>query len=119
MFVDWRLDKEGRKVVQIEELSDHAGAEQAGLRLLRYLHAIRDIERGIFIHCDGAVRAYTPEQYEDRKSKLYVTGRPSASRYRKLFRLDGLISTETWSNVTAQWFRHNRLILEYLQELAR
>jgi hypothetical protein len=117
LLVDWRLDKEGRKVVQIEELSEHASAQQAGLRLLRYLHAIRDIESGVFIHCDGAVRAYTPAQYEARKTKLYVTGRTSASRYRKLFRLDGVISTETWSNVAAQWFRHNRLILEYLHKL--
>jgi hypothetical protein len=79
----------------IEELSEHGSAEQAGLRLLRNLHAIGDIEGGVFIHCDGALRAYTPEEYDKRKNKSYVTGRASASRYRKIFRLDGVISMET------------------------
>lgn len=118
LFVDWSMDKEGRKVVQVEELSDHTSASRAGLRLLRYLHAIRDIERGVFIHCDGAVRAYTHEQYEARAAKGYVTGRESAGRYRKVFRLDGDIQTDAWSNIAARWFRGNRLMKEYLDSLS-
>lgn len=118
LFIDWSMDKEGHKVVQIEELSDDPGASRAGLRLLRYLHAIRDIERGVFIHCDGAVRAYTHEQYEARAAKGYVTGRESAGRYRKVFRLDGDIETDAWSNIAARWFRGNRLMKEYLDSLS-
>lgn len=118
LFVQWAMDKEGRKVLQIEELSDHSGSNQGGYRLLRYLHAIRDIERSTFIHCDGAVRAYTPEQYERRCTKDYVTGRESASRYRKVFRLDGSIGTDAWSNIAAGWFRGNALMTEYLQGLS-
>jgi hypothetical protein len=118
LYVDWSMNKEGHKVVQIEELSDHPGASQAGMRLLRYLHAIRDIERGVFIHCDGAVRAYTHEQYEARVAKGYMTGRESAGRYRKVFRLDGDIETDVWSNITACWFRGNRLMKEYLDGLS-
>lgn len=118
LYVDWSLDKEGHKVVQIEELSEDPGANRAGLRLLRYLHAIRDIERGVFIHCDGAVRAYTHEQYEARTAKDYVTGRESAGRYRKVFRLDGAIQTDAWSSIAARWFRGNRLMTEYLDCLS-
>jgi hypothetical protein len=118
LYVNWAMDKEGHKVVQIEELSDDSGSNQGGYRLLRYLHAIRDIERGIFLHCDGAVRAYTPEQYERRCGKDFVTGRESASHYRKVFRLDGHISTDAWSNIAAGWFRGNTLMLEYLQGLS-
>jgi hypothetical protein len=88
------------------------------LRLLRYLHAIRDIERGVFIHCDGAVRAYTPERYETRAAKNYMTGRESAGRYRKVFRLDGAIETDVWSSIAARWFRGNRLMKEYLDSLS-
>lgn len=117
LFVDWRLDSEGHKVVQIEELSDHPSAKQGGYRLLRYLHAIRDIERGIFIHCDGAVRAYSEPAYAEREQREFVTGRPSATQYRKLFRVDGVISTNEWSHVVTQWFRHNRLVSEYLGTL--
>lgn len=118
LFVDWSMDKEGHKVVQIEELSDDLGASRAGLRLLRYLHAIRDIERGVFIHCDGAVRAYSHEQYEARAAKGFVTGRESAERYRKVFRLDGAIETDAWSNIAARWFRGNSLMKEYLDSLS-
>lgn len=118
LFVDWALDKEGNKVVQIEELSDHPSADHSGLRLLRYLHAIRDVTRGVFVHCDGAIRAYTPQQYEARVSKQFVTGRESAARYRKVFRLDGEIETNAWSNIAARWFRGNRLMGEYLQGIA-
>lgn len=118
LFVDWSMDKEGHKVLQIEELSDHPGASHAGLRLLRYLHAIRDVERGVFIHCDGAVRAYTHEQYEAREAKNYVTGRESAGQYRKVFRLDGNIETDAWSNIAACWFRGNLLLKEYLDRLS-
>ena len=115
LYVHWAMDKEGRKVVQIEELSDDSGSNQGGYRILRYLHAIRDIERGTFIHCDGAVRAYTSEQYALRCRKEFVTGREWASRYRKVFRLDGSIATDAWSNIAAGWFRGNRLMTEYLQ----
>lgn len=118
LYVHWAMDKEGRKVVQIEELSDHSGSNQGGYRILRYLHAIRDVDRGTFIHCDGAVRAYTPEKYALRCSKEFVTGRESASRYRKVFRLDGSIATDAWSNIAAGWFRGNRLMTEYLQSLS-
>jgi hypothetical protein len=118
LYVHWAMDKEGRKVVQIEELSDDSGSNQGGYRLLRYLHAIRDIERSTFIHCDGAVRAYTPEQYDRRCSKEFVTGRESAARYRKVFRLDGAIGTNAWSNIAAGWFRGNTLMTEYLQTLS-
>lgn len=118
LYVDWSRDKENHKVVQIEELSEAHGARQSGLRLLRYLHAIRDIERGVFIHCDGAVRAYTDEQYGARAAKEYLTGRESAGRYRKVFRLDGEIETNQWSDIAARWFRGNALMGEYLKSLS-
>lgn len=118
LYVDWSMDKEGHKVVQIEALSDDPGASRAGLRLLRYLHAIRDIKRAIFIYCDGTVRAYTHEQYEVRAAKDYLTGRESAGRYRKVFRLDGDIETNAWSSIAARWFRGNRLVQEYLDSLS-
>ncbi|CCH74605.1 hypothetical protein BN11_4600003 [Nostocoides australiense Ben110] len=114
-FVDWRRDKEGRKVVQMEELSDEPSSTRSGLRLLRYLHAIRDTDNAVFVHCDGAVRAYDPDSYTARCEKQYVTGRESATHYRKLFRVDGAISTQDWSDIVARWFRHNRLASEYLK----
>jgi len=40
--------------------------------------------------------------------------RGRSTRYRKVFRLDGTISTDDWSLVASLWFRGNQLILEYL-----
>lgn len=47
-----------------------------------------------------------------------MTGRESAGRYRKVFRLDGDIETDVWSNIAARWFRGNRLMKEYLDSLS-
>lgn len=85
-------------MVQIEELCEHQSARQGGLRPSRYLHAIRDTKRGVFVHCDGAVRGYTEEEYALRAQRAYVTGRQSASRYRKLFRIDGAITASEWGD---------------------
>jgi hypothetical protein len=116
-FAYWRIDGDGNKVVQMEELSEHASANHAGMRVVRYLHAIRDIKRGTFVHCDGAVRAYTPEAYEHRAAETMPTS-TKATRYRKLFRIDGVIGTSDWSDLVARWFRHNSLATEYLTGLA-
>lgn len=108
-FADWRHDKECRKVLQMEELSDEPSSTRGGLRLLQYLHAIRETEDGVFVRCDGAVRAYGLDSYTARSERRYVTGRESAIHYRELSRVDGAISTQDWSDIVARWFRHNRL----------
>lgn len=113
----WSLHNERQKVLQMEELVLPTSELVSGYHVLRYLHAIRDIEAEEFIHCDGAVRCYTSEQYFNRQSeKVHTTGK--SARYRKLFRIDGSISTDDWSNVVVGWFRGNRLVEEYLSTLS-
>lgn len=112
-FAYWRMDSEGNKVVQMEELSEHHSAQQGDVRLLRYLHAIRDVNTGTFVHCDGAVRAYDSAGYEERASQQ-MPPKVKAAHYRKLFRIDGRINTDDWTHVVGLWFRHNRLATEYL-----
>jgi hypothetical protein len=121
----WHGAEAGHKVVQMEELVTSASSDAFGVSyrkdcpyvLLRYLHAIRDIETGVFVHCDGAVRAYDEAAYATRiEEDLPPSTR--ATRYRKVFRLDGRIETDTWSEIVARWFRHNQLALEYLKTLS-
>jgi len=102
------------KTVEIEELVAVAQDED-GLVLARYLHAIRDTQRRVFIHCDGAVKAYERASYPRFVKDFRERERPA--HYRKVFRLDGEIRTEQWSNVVAQWFRGNLLVKEYLSGL--
>jgi hypothetical protein len=113
----WRMDHEGHKVAQMEEVVGPSSRLIGGYQVLRYLHSIRDIENHFFIHCDGAVRAYDAEGFMKRQSENMPT-ETRAAKYRKVFRVDGSISTKEWSDITAKWFRHNNLAIEYLATLA-
>jgi hypothetical protein len=116
-FVYWRMNGDSEKVVQMEEVVGEAEEAVGPYRVLRYLHAIRDIHQQQFIHCDGAVRAYDTEAFAERKHDDMPTS-VRATRYRKVFRVDGAISTKEWSDIVAKWFRHNVLAGEYLTTLA-
>lgn len=111
LSVKWTADAP-LKVVQIEELVSPEVDDGGSLVLARYLHAIRDTEARTFIHCDGAVKAYERSTYP--RALADFAGRGKGRHYRKVFRLDGSFPVETWSAAAAQWFRGNRLILEYL-----
>ena len=102
------------KTLQIEEFVPVD--EKQPWALARYLHAIRDMDRKAFTHCDGAVKAYPSRQYPDTLNGFKA--RPKSELYRKAFRLDGLIPTDTWTNVLTSWFRGNTLALEYLADTA-
>ena len=116
-FAYWRMNGETEKVVQMEEVVGEAEGTVGPYRVLRYLHAIRDIRQHHFIHCDGAVRAYDAKAFEERKHDDMPT-RIQANRYTKVFRVDGEISTQEWSDIVAKWFRHNILAREYLTRIA-
>lgn len=111
----WTAD-EHLKTIEIEELVPVASDEE-DLVLTRYLHAIRDTSRKVFVHCDGAVKGYQPDSYP-RTVKDFAS-RGKSDRYRKVFRLDGDIETDDWARVASLWFRGNRLVLEYLSGLGR
>jgi hypothetical protein len=116
-FVYWRMDDAQYKVVQMEELVTDDANHYGPYRLLRYLHSIRDIATGSFVHCDGAVRAYDELAYETRRAETMPPSTRS-THYRKVFRIDGSIGTDEWSEIVARWFRHNTLALEYLHGIA-
>jgi hypothetical protein len=115
-FAHWHMGDESNKVVQMEELVIPSAREYCGYRLLRYLHSIRDIKNRAFIHCDGAVRAYDAEGFSKRQAENMPPG-AHAAKYRKVFRIDGSISTAEWSDIVAKWFRGNNLAGEYLKSL--
>lgn len=114
-FAYWRMAGDTEKVVQMEELPT-LGSAMDRRYLCRYLHAIRDIHQGVFIHCDGAVRMYEAATFDDRVSDSMPSG-TRADRYCKVFRIDGSIPTQQWSQIVAKWFRHNQLSVEYLSTL--
>lgn len=102
------------KTIEIEELVP-VRSDESDLVLARYLHAIRDTSQKVFVHCDGAVKGYRPHLYPRAVSDFANRGR--SDQYRKVFRLDGEIQTEDWSQVVTLWFRGNQLVSEYLSGL--
>jgi hypothetical protein len=106
----WTVD-DHLKTIEIEELVP-VDENESGLVLARYLHAIRDVSQHRFIHCDGAVKAYSREGYP-RVAEQFAN-RGKGLHYRKVFRMDGDIQTDHWSQVAALWFRGNQLVPEYL-----
>jgi len=116
-FAYWRMNGDTEKVVQMEEVAGEYEGTVGEYRVLRYLHSIRDIHQHHFIHCDGAVRAYDTQGFEKRKHEEMPPSVP-ANRYRKVFRVDGQISTNEWSDIVARWFRGNVLATEYLGTMA-
>lgn len=105
------------KTLQVEEqvLVDEPGRDAREPVLARYLHAIRDTTRGCFVHCDGAVKGYDQATYP--RTEHDFGRRMRAPAYRKVFRIDGEITTGSWSDLTVQWFRENVLVAEYLATL--
>ncbi len=114
LSVRWTADGH-LKTVEIEEFMPPPEAGQEWV-LARYLHAIRDTHERAFIHCDGAVKAYKPATYPAVQGEFARRGK--GDHYRKLFRVDGSLTSEEWSQLAASWFRGNRLILEYLDSRA-
>lgn len=107
------------RTIEIEEITSPTMLRESEFQLVRYLHAERDIERHRFTHTDGAVRFYDRGAYEARHEVRWPTGPENGpDGRRKVFRLDGEISTTDWVEIVAQWFRGSELLLEALAELA-
>lgn len=108
LSVRWTADG-GLKTVEIEEfMPQPEGGEWV---LARYLHAIRDTDKGAFVHCDGAVKAFSAATYPQTQADFGHRGK--GDHYRKLFRVDGEFPSSVWSELAISWFRGNRLIAEY------
>ena len=65
--VRWAADK-GIKTCQIEEMVP-LDEQRDGPVLVRYLHARRDTVEHVFVHCDGAVKAYDALEYPRQVGK--------------------------------------------------
>ena len=105
IFALWYMSDEG-KVFQIEELT-YPEAELAedlqvieNLYGLRYLHAIRDVTQGCFVHCDGAVRVYDPSSFDARRTEDMPTQTRVLMRIAKYF---GLMGTYPPMNGPTSW----------------
>lgn len=102
--------RDGIKIVQIEEVRSTRNSE--GLTINRYVHSLRHLPSGTFVHLDGACKIYSAEQSEERL-RSRMSGEPRARQKPKLFRVDGKIALNAWSELVSYFYHGNPLILEY------
>lgn len=107
--------RDGTKTVKIEELVPSVNELDKDATVSnRYVHAIWDPSEECFVHFDGAVRVYKGAEYQLRLEADMKKTDATTCDYIKLFRIDGKIPVEVWSDLTTRFFYQNELVLEYL-----
>ena len=83
----------------------------------RYVHAEYDPQTKTFRHLDGAIHLYDDIEYAARKdldlnysNKL---SKPVKAKSVKLFRMDGTIPVDIWSEFVTQFYTGDPLVKEY------
>jgi hypothetical protein len=78
----------------------------------RYVHSIYNKDNQEFQHFDGAIRSYSTDLMIERlDSKMTEFGRKSD--YKKLFRVDGKLSLDSWKSLVTNYLQGNPQIYEY------
>ena len=63
-------------------------------------------------HCDGAVKVYLKDGYENRLA-TYLPKELKSFKKIKLFRIDGNIGVDEWIGLLSMFFKGNEMIMEY------
>jgi len=103
------------KTLQIEEISSLDYLFQ-NYYINRYIHTQRDVVNKKFIHLDGAVKIYNADAYSRFNTDL--TGDHRTSKKQKLFRIDGDIEFDIWTDLITKFYKSNELIIEYFNPKA-
>jgi hypothetical protein len=84
----------------------------------RYVHAEFDISEGSFRHFDGAIQYLSEEEYRQRRDSDFNHNAKSRSHLkahsRKLFKINGKIEVNEWSELFCQFLAGNPLAVEYI-----
>lgn len=83
----------------------------------RYLHAEFDLSTGFFRHFDGAIQFFTEEEYLRRRdSDFNITFKNYdhiKARSKKVFKLNGSLTVDSWVEFGCHFFTANPLTFEY------
>lgn len=119
-WFDWRArhdcNDDPVKRLYIREVKSPVGAfgREVAAVINRALHAERNTQTRRFTHVDGKVCRYPVASYaptvHNPRAEL---GNPE--RARKLWRVDGELTDEQWSELVGLFFRGNELIAEHFQ----
>jgi hypothetical protein len=83
----------------------------------RYLHAEFDLSASSFRHFDGAIQFFREDEYRHRRDHDFNMTSKSLehvkARSKKVFKLNGPISTDDWVELCCHFFTANPLTFEY------
>lgn len=86
---------------------------------VRYIHAEYDMGKGYFRHFDGAIHFYTEAEYYARRDADFnynvKEGTHIKTLSQKLFKMNGIVSIDTWIEFTSHFLTGNPLIFEYFE----
>lgn len=106
------------KQIEIEEVVDICADsltkpfQNDSFVINRFVHGLRRIDEGRFVHLDGSARVYDKPAYDARlEGNLYEA---NVLRYVKLFRIDGPVPDDDWAKLICLYFRQNELIHEVM-----
>lgn len=106
------------KTCQAEEVvrSDNRTSRVESRIYNRYSHAIWDTTKGCFTHFYGAIRGYSEGNYPNRVAANDIrSGNDWSEDYIKLWRIDGEIPFDIWSELFVKFFDQNHLAREYIE----
>ncbi|MBS1738272.1 MAG: hypothetical protein JSS98_16950 [Bacteroidetes bacterium] len=119
--IKWTI-KENIKSFQAEEFKTEAiKITKNGMEYypVRYVHAEYDIDKGYFRHFDGAIHFYTEAEYYARRDAdfNYNSKEPTHIKTlsQKLFKMNGIVTVDTWIQFTSHFLTGNPLIFEYFE----
>lgn len=119
--IKWSQDGDVKTFQALEIKSEAAHLNFGGEKLYpaRYMHAEYDMAQGAFRHFDGAMQYYTESEYAQRRDSDFNYNSKHRdqikARSKKLFKLNGPLKTETWSELCCHFFADNPLIFEYFE----
>lgn len=117
--VRWK-ESDGVKTFEAEEIKDETitlDINSTTFYPIRYLHSEYDLNTNSFRHMDGALHLYTQNEYNQRRNNDMNFNSKQEQQIKsksiKIFKLNGNISTEVWSEYVSQFFTGNPLVIEY------
>lgn len=103
------------KIFEIEEVDLSQGREpdHPNLIINRYVHSIRDMSRHRFIHLDGAAKIYRKPSF-DKRIATDLRSSAKSDYYVKLYRIDGDLPDDDWTQLINAFFRQNDDVRQFL-----
>lgn len=103
--------RDGIKTFEAEEVSE-CGYTFDTYYINRYVHSERDVTNQILRHFDGQVKIYLQDTYAKRFDSN-MPKEPKCHKKIKLFRIDGDISVDDWTELLSHFFKGNEMIIKY------